>query len=110
MRKLARHRGAAYLAAAVSIVTALGVSVGVAQAGPTHLGHVAANRVQGPDPIGRRRRSGRRRGRPAANQYFRPPDAANSRIMRSCSSVNLSGTLIVTSTIISPRCPSFSTP
>jgi len=51
MRKLLRHRSAAYLAAAVSIVTVLGVSVGVAQAGPTHLGHVAANRVQRSDRV-----------------------------------------------------------
>jgi hypothetical protein len=51
MRKLARHRSAAYLAAALSIVTALGVSVGVAQAGPAHLGHVAAARVLTSDRV-----------------------------------------------------------
>jgi Tannase and feruloyl esterase len=51
MRKLARHRGAAYLAAALSIILALGVFVGVAQAGPTHLGHVAANRVLTSDRV-----------------------------------------------------------
>ena len=46
MRKLVRHRSAAYLAAALAILTVLAVSVGVAQAG---LGHVAANRVQTSD-------------------------------------------------------------
>jgi Tannase and feruloyl esterase len=51
MRKLARHRSAAYLAAALSIITALGVFVGVAQAGPTHPGRVAASRVQTSDRV-----------------------------------------------------------
>jgi Tannase and feruloyl esterase len=51
MRKLARHRSAAYLAAALSIITVLAVSVGVAQAGPAHLGHVAASRVQTSDRV-----------------------------------------------------------
>jgi Tannase and feruloyl esterase len=51
MQKLARPRSAAYLAAALSIILALGVFVGVAQAGPTHLGHVAANRVLTSDRV-----------------------------------------------------------
>jgi feruloyl esterase len=51
MRKLARHRSAAYLAAALSIITVLAVSVGVAQAGPAHLRHVATSRVQTADRV-----------------------------------------------------------
>ena len=51
MRKLVRHRSAAYVAAALSIILALAVSVGVAQAGPAHVGHVAANRVQTSDRV-----------------------------------------------------------
>jgi Tannase and feruloyl esterase len=51
MRKLARHRSAAYMVAALSIITALAVSVGVAQAGPAHLGQVAADRVQTSDRV-----------------------------------------------------------
>jgi hypothetical protein len=51
MRKLARHRSVAYLAAALSIITALGVFVGVTQAGPAQLGHVAADRVQTSDRV-----------------------------------------------------------
>jgi hypothetical protein len=51
MRKLARHRSAAYVATALSIILALAVSVGVAQAGPAHVGYVAANRVQTSDRV-----------------------------------------------------------
>ncbi len=43
-------------------------------------------------------------------QYFRPPDSANSFIIRSCSSVSFSGTLMVTSTMRSPLALSFAMP